>query len=105
MRKLLTRTTMAESPHSSSIRPPSPKFLLDAKRLAAHNLGGFLSLSDKERGVMQLLARGFTAREAAEVLKLSPSTVDNHRTRIMRKLQISHMTQITRKALRAGLID
>jgi DNA-binding NarL/FixJ family response regulator len=65
----------------------------------------FLKLSPKERQVMEILARGHTVAEAAQILKRRPSTVDNQKARLMKKLRISHMTQITRIAMRVGLID
>lgn len=62
-------------------------------------------LSDRERDVLKLTAMGFTSREIAEQLALSPKTVDTYRERAMMKLNIEHRTDIIRFALRAGLLD
>lgn len=62
-------------------------------------------LTTREREVMQLLAEGLTAKEIAKRLEISAYTVDAHRTRIMRKLQISSIGELVRFAMRAGLIS
>jgi DNA-binding NarL/FixJ family response regulator len=95
----------SEPPEEAENQCPAPKFLLDAARLRELNCDGFLCLSAKERQVMRLLARGHTVPETARILRVARSTVDNHKSRIMKKLNICHMTQITRVAMRVGLID
>jgi len=60
-------------------------------------------LSDREREILSLIAEGNTGRQIAEALGLRPKTVDNHRTRIMEKLDIHTTAGLVRYALRAGL--
>lgn len=62
-------------------------------------------LTTREREVLQLLAEGFTAKEIAKRLDISAYTVDAHRSRIMRKLQISSIGELVRYAMRSGLIS
>lgn len=62
-------------------------------------------LTTREREVLQLLAEGLTAKEIAKRLEISVYTVDAHRTRIMRKLQISSIGELVRLAMRTGLIS
>jgi two-component system response regulator NreC len=62
-------------------------------------------LTSREREVMQLLAEGFTAKEIAKRLDISAYTVDAHRGRIMRKLQISSIGELVRYAMRNGLVQ
>ena len=62
------------------------------------------SLTDREREVLVLVAKGHTNREIAELLHISPKTVDFHRTNVMRKLDLHSRTELTRYALRRGLI-
>lgn len=64
-----------------------------------------VNLTEKEIEVMRLLALGSTVREAAEQLQLAVSTVDNHKTRIMKKLDVRKTTRLTHIAIRDGLID
>ena len=62
------------------------------------------SLSDRELQVVTLLARGFKPREIADELGLSYSTVENYKHRAMGKLDLRNDSDITRFAIRAGLI-
>lgn len=61
-------------------------------------------LTAREREILQLLAEGLTAKEIAKRLEISNYTVDAHRSRIMRKLQISSIGELVRFAMRHGLI-
>ena len=61
-------------------------------------------LTAREREILQLLAEGMTAKDIARRLEISAYTVDAHRTRIMRKLQISSIGELVRFAMRNGLI-
>lgn len=63
------------------------------------------SLTDREREVLVLVAKGRTNREIAELLHISPKTVDFHRTNLMRKLDMHSRTELTRYAIRRGLIS
>jgi DNA-binding NarL/FixJ family response regulator len=62
-------------------------------------------LTTRERQVLQLIAEGRTNREVAESLELSVKTVDTHRTRMMRKLNIHDQTSLIKYALRKGIIS
>lgn len=62
-------------------------------------------LTTRELDVFNLLAQGLSARECAAILRLSVSTIDNHRSRIMRKLGISKTVQMTLLAVRERLIS
>lgn len=74
-------------------------------KLAASKRGvSIAQLSERERQVMRRLAAGATVRQAAEELGLAPSTVDNHRTRLMKKLGVHKATELTRRAFRDGLL-
>lgn len=78
-----------------------------------HVLQGYLStdapeadpLSAREREVLQWVAEGYTARQIAERLSLSPKTVENHRANVMDKLGIHTIAGLVRYALRAGIIE
>ena len=59
----------------------------------------FKKLSDltpREKEVLDLVLTGKTSREVAQVLGISPSTVDNHRMRIMEKTGVSSMFELAR---------
>jgi two-component system response regulator NreC len=61
-------------------------------------------LSPRERQVMRLLAEGRTVAQCAEALGLSHSTVDNHKSRLMKKLGIHKASELTVRAIQEGLI-
>lgn len=61
-------------------------------------------LSRRELQVATLLAEGKTAPRIAEQLHISPSTVDVHRRNLMRKLQLHNVVELTKYAIRTGLI-
>lgn len=63
------------------------------------------SLSEREFEVFCLLAEGRTVVEISEDLHLSPKTVSNHRAHIMEKLGAKNIVELTRLAIRNGLID
>jgi len=61
-------------------------------------------LSVREREVLGLTAEGYSSREIGKKLFISPKTVDTYRSRIMRKLELTHRSELVRFALRAGLL-
>ncbi len=63
------------------------------------------SLSDREMQVLLRLARGATTREVASFLHLSVSTVETYRSRILEKLDLRNNSDLTRFAIRRGLIE
>lgn len=65
----------------------------------------FDSLSEREREVLVMLARGDTYQQIAEALFISPKTVDYHRANLMRKLGLSNRAELTRFAIQRGLLN
>ena len=51
-----------------------------------------------------LTAEGFSSREIGEKLFISPKTVDTYRSRIMKKLELNHRSELVRFALKVGLL-
>jgi DNA-binding CsgD family transcriptional regulator len=68
-------------------------------------LGGLDALTPRERQVLRLLATGQSTREAAAQLTISPKTVETHRVRIYQKLGCRSAVELTRIAVRSGLIE
>jgi DNA-binding NarL/FixJ family response regulator len=64
----------------------------------------FDTLSKREREVLTLLAQGKTYQQVAETLFISVKTVDFHRSNLMRKLNLSNRSELTRFAMQRGLI-
>jgi len=83
-------TDVQQDPHGESARP-------DDERVSA--------LSEREFEVFCMLAEGKSVVEISENLHLSPKTVSNHRSHIMEKLGARNIVELTRLAIRSGLID
>lgn len=64
-------------------------------------LDRFRSLSERERRVLALVVRGLQSKAIADQLAISTSTVDNHRSNIMKKLGAETAADLTRLALLA----
>ena len=62
-------------------------------------------LTEREREVLQLVAEGYTNREIADLLHLSIKTVQNHRTKIMRKLDLHDRGELIKYAIQRGIIN
>ena len=54
---------------------------------------------------MKLIAEGHTSREIAETLVISEKTVERHRANILEKLGMRDRVELTRYAIRRGLIE
>jgi len=59
-----------------------------------------VQLTKRHREVARLLSLGCTVAEAAKILKLSPSTVDNHKTAAMARLGTDKLALLTRLAIK-----
>jgi DNA-binding NarL/FixJ family response regulator len=62
-------------------------------------------LTPRELQVVKLIAEGFTSDEIAGTLVISRKTVDHHRARILDKLGMRNGAELTRYAIRRGLIE
>jgi len=60
-------------------------------------------LTPREREILQLIAEGHTNKEIAAVLVLAVKTIENHRSRIMDKLEIHNVAGLTRYAISKGI--
>ena len=61
------------------------------------------ALTDREREVLRLLARGHTYNKIADSLVVSPKTVETHRKQIMEALDLHSLAELTKYAVRHGL--
>jgi DNA-binding NarL/FixJ family response regulator len=62
-------------------------------------------LSSREREILQLVVEGRSSIEIAQVLSISPNTVDTYRSRLMQKLGISDLPGLVKFAIQRGLIS
>jgi DNA-binding NarL/FixJ family response regulator len=63
------------------------------------------AVTDREEEVLKLVAEGHSTREIAELLFISAKTVERHRSNIFQKLGLRDRLELTRYAIRAGLIE
>lgn len=61
-------------------------------------------LTDRERETLKLIAEGHTAREIAEVLVVSPKTVEWYKTNLMRKLNLHNTADLIKYAIRKRVV-
>jgi DNA-binding NarL/FixJ family response regulator len=60
-------------------------------------------LTPREREVLQLIAEGSSTKQTALALGISAKTIETHRQRIMKKLDIFSIAELTKYAIREGL--
>lgn len=63
------------------------------------------TLSERETEVVRLTANGYTAKEMARVLGVSPRTLETYKARAMTKLNLRSRTDLVRYALRSGWLS
>jgi DNA-binding NarL/FixJ family response regulator len=62
-------------------------------------------LSPREEEVLKLIAEGRSGRDIAELLFISPKTVERHRANVLAKLGLKDRLELARYAIRVGLIE
>lgn len=62
-------------------------------------------LTQRESQVLQLIAEGHGTKEIASRLAISSKTTDHHRSNLKRKLHVQSIAELTRHAIRAGLVE
>lgn len=89
---------------SSKIEAEVVGAYLDHRR-EAPAVRGYDLLSEREQQIFRLVAEGNSTNQIAEVLCVSPKTVEKHRTNIMKKLGIKDRLEVVKYAVRIGIID
>ena len=95
----------------SSIKQVHEGYAVFSPKLAGFELSAFQNgpsangafgeldrLSNREQEVMRLIARGYTYKEVASELFISIKTVETHMSSVLRKLQLSNRSELTRWA-------
>ena len=62
-------------------------------------------LTNRERGVLQLIAEGRTNKSAADILCISAKTVEKYRSNLMQKLGLRNATELIMAAMALGLVE
>ena len=91
----------------SFLSPSAARFLVEDYRQGVSvrkNQDPYEQLTNREREVLKLLAEGYTTQEIANMLVISPKTVEGHKTNLMAKLDIHNRTELVKYTLRKGII-
>ncbi len=62
-------------------------------------------LSDREKEILQLIAKGVSNSEAAKLLSVSKATIRTHLEHIYRKLEVTNRVEAVTEGIRKGLIS
>ncbi|HTF08936.1 MAG TPA: response regulator transcription factor [Asanoa sp.] len=63
------------------------------------------TITDREEEVLKLVAEGHSSRQIADLLYISVKTVERHRANLLQKLGLRDRLELTRYAIRVGLIE
>jgi len=66
---------------------------------------GYDLLSEREQQVFRLVAEGNSTNQIAEILSVSPKTVEKHRTNLMKKMGLKDRLELVKHAIRLGIVD
>ena len=78
---------------------------LAASLIKGNSGAPFEQLSQRETQVMQMVTKGYSTQEISDRLCLSPKTVSTYRYRLFEKLGVNNDVELTRMAMRYGLLD
>jgi DNA-binding NarL/FixJ family response regulator len=83
--------------NGESVYPPESARLLDGRKPEL--------LTPRELEVLKLVAEGWSSRRIADELVISKNTVDRHRQNLLEKLGLHDRVELTRYAIRRGLVE
>ena len=89
---------------SSSRIEPAPATLEEARNAPGRD-DSRDSLAEREREIFQLIAEGHSNKAIADLLSVSPATVESHRAHILQKLDLHNAAELVLYAVRRGVIS
>lgn len=104
----LIRAVTSVSAGKSFFSPAVARVMLDdyVRHLASKGIADrYDALSEREREIFQLVAEGHSNKEVAELLHVSPATVETHRAHILEKLDVHNTAELVLFAVRRGVIS
>ncbi len=104
----LLRAVAAVAAGKSFFSPAVAKVMLDdyVRALAEKGIADrYDSLSEREREIFQLIAEGHSNKAIADLLSVSPATVETHRAHILQKLDVHNTAELVLYAVRRGVIS
>ena len=103
----LIRAVVAVSQGKSFFSPAVARVIVDeyVRQLAERGVTDrYDALSEREREIFQLVAEGYSSKEVASLLQISPATVETHRAHVMEKLDTHNTAELVLYAVRKGVI-
>ena len=104
----LIRAITAVMAGKSYFSPSVSRVMLDeyVRHLSSKGIADrYDSLSEREREVFQLVAEGHSNKEIAQLLSVSPTTVETHRGHVLQKLNVHNTAELVLYAVRRGVIS
>lgn len=104
----LASAIQAVSRGNSFLSPSAATALIEEcqqKTSADGEKDAYLQLTDREREILKLVVEGYTARQIAEMLVVSPKTVEWYKTSLTNKLNIHNRVDLIKFAIRKGVIS
>jgi DNA-binding NarL/FixJ family response regulator len=104
----LIKAVTAVAAGKSFFSPAVARVMLDdyVRHLAGKGIvDRYQALSEREREIFQLIAEGHSNKEIAELLSVSPATVETHRAHILQKLDVHNTAELVLYAVRRGVIS
>lgn len=74
-------------------------------RFPHFDLGNYIALSKREQEILPLIVLGYTNKEIATKMFISPKTVEAHKTKIMQKLNLASHAELLHYAVKHQLVD
>ncbi len=99
----LVRAVKCVNSGEAFFSPKVASFIAASHRQATGS--GGVRLSPREREILRLIALGRTGREIAESLDIAPGTVETHRRRLMSKLGVGKVAELTLYAVKQGIVS
>ncbi|MFC2033217.1 response regulator [Chloroflexota bacterium] len=103
----LASAIQAASRGESFLSPSAAKALIEErqqKMSAGEEKDPYQQLTNREREVLKLIAEGHTGRDIADILIVSPKTVEWYKTSLMNKLNLHNKTDLIKFAIRKRII-
>jgi len=103
----LTSGIRAVHQGDSFLSPVAAKAFVDDYQLGSmrEREDPYQQLTDRERDILKLVVEGYTTQETADMLVLSPKTVEGHKTNLMAKLDIHNKPDLVKYAIRRRIIN
>jgi DNA-binding NarL/FixJ family response regulator len=104
----LIRAITAVAAGKSFFSPAVAKVMLDdyVRHLSDKGIvDRYEKLSEREREIFQLIAEAHSNKEIADLLSVSPATVETHRAHILQKLDVHNTAELVLYAVRHGVIS